>query len=339
VVATQPRLKSDRAQRKLEEITEYLDQDIARLEEQMRQGHTDVFLEAMDFWSKFYQYSYGNQRLIRWQNPNATAVAGRKRLEALGYHIKVSERGIAIRAPWLVNDADKVTGEILGKKLIGFFPTYVWDITQTAEYYTLGVPRELEDPYGEVDWPELYTGFLAAVRKYGFQVSEHPLGRAYGVAIGKSSIKINAQLNEAQKVAVLVHELCHLMAGHYGGQHKVQERHAETVSYVVCQRFGVTNAGSRDYLLSYRVEEGELKGDLEIVSRLVKQVLGVLNGPLEVRRERENQGGHPIQADTQPGDRPGAGSAGLRDIAAAARRPATPYPASRRDLAMRADAV
>jgi len=63
LVATQPRLKSDRSQRKLEEITAYLEQDIASLEEQMRQGHTEAFLEAMDFWSKFYQYAYISHRL------------------------------------------------------------------------------------------------------------------------------------------------------------------------------------------------------------------------------------------------------------------------------------
>lgn len=55
--------------------------------------------EIVKFFTMFHNYSLMNQMLIRLQYPNASFVAGYRRWEQLGRHVKKGEHGIGIFAP------------------------------------------------------------------------------------------------------------------------------------------------------------------------------------------------------------------------------------------------
>ncbi len=64
MVATRPKLKSHRAQRTVDDLARQVEEHVTSLEEEMLQGHTQRFLDALDFWSQFPKYSYSNLNAV-----------------------------------------------------------------------------------------------------------------------------------------------------------------------------------------------------------------------------------------------------------------------------------
>lgn len=55
--------------------------------------------EMLDFMSRFHQYSFRNQALIRGQRPGATAIGSFKKFKDLGYSVQKGEKSIRVWAP------------------------------------------------------------------------------------------------------------------------------------------------------------------------------------------------------------------------------------------------
>jgi antirestriction protein ArdC len=83
--------------------------------------------------AKFHRYSFHNQLLIFLQRPDATLVAGFRRWQQLGCHVRKGEKGIAIFAPCSYRTkVETEDGEEQTLQSIrGFRVVYVFDISQS----------------------------------------------------------------------------------------------------------------------------------------------------------------------------------------------------------------
>lgn len=61
---------------KLKEVNEIVKNGLEKLVGEVKEGHTENYLEYLAFASRFHKYSHFNQMFIFSQKPDATLVAG-----------------------------------------------------------------------------------------------------------------------------------------------------------------------------------------------------------------------------------------------------------------------
>lgn len=259
-----------------EQLTEQVNAHIQQLQAELAEGHTRQYLESLDFYSRFTRYSWGNSLLIAQQCPHATLVAGYKKWVELGFQVKSGERGLKIRAPWLRKEENPAG--VIEERLIGYFATYVFDITQTEEYPAKQPPSQFQDVPG--DYADLYAHLVAQVQANGVKFEELPLQLGLHGYCEPTirRIVVNQNLAPYLKITCLVHEYVHQIAHADLRRRKEltkQEREfeAESVAYVVCKAIGVENINSRDYLLGEKLTTEKLAEMIQFIQRTTKQVL------------------------------------------------------------------
>lgn len=269
-------------------LDEQVDAAMAELAFQMGQGHTHAYLDVLDWFARFHKYSIGNCLLIKRQRPDAQLCAGYQRWQELGFSVRKGERGIAIRAPWRTKAIDAETGEVV-ERLLGYYPTYVWDIVQTNEYPAKQPPTIYTPVPG--DWAELYDHIKTFVLCQGVFVHHGPLPPGIHGLYRQDHISINEALPAVHQIGTLVHEWVHHLCRETDRAQSVQEREliAESVAYTVCRVIGIELATARDYLLSYRLTDEDLGQVVNDVQRLAKQSLQVLH----LRQETHAKGREP----------------------------------------------
>ncbi|RKS80627.1 DNA primase catalytic core [Motilibacter peucedani] len=239
----------------------------------------------LDTAAKFPTYSFNNQLLIAAQKPDATAVAGYRAWQALGRQVTKGEKGLAILAPVVRRSRDGETGEqptpadrdasaastpsvdSSGSdaerrtgQIVGFRPTYVWDVSQTTGEPLPEPPRPqlLEGAAPDGLWDALAS--LAADRS--FTVSRGDTTPANGYTdFAADEVVIRADVDDAQAVKTLAHELGHVLLhdprhgagsehGEPGRAHgrPEQEVEAESVAYLVAAAHGLP---TEDYTFAY----------------------------------------------------------------------------------------
>lgn len=263
-----------------QELTEQVNSYIGDLQDELAQGHTTGYLETLDWYAKLHKYSWGNALLIMSQCPHATIVAGYKRWQELGFQVKKGETGLYIRAPWLRKELDE-NGE-KKDRLIGYFATCVFDISQTAEYPDKQPPAFAQDVPG--DFHELYAHLQhqLAVTGLGFEEIPLPTGYQGHYDTNRRAISINEAQSVYFKVTTLIHEYVHSLV------HPTKEKamewtqderewQAESVCYVVCRAIGLESVNSRDYLLSYSLTTDRLAELMQFIQKTTKQVLADLD--------------------------------------------------------------
>jgi len=252
----------------------------------------------LDTAAKFHTYSLGNLLLIGGQAPQATRVAGYRSWQSLGRQVRKGERGIAILAPCTYRPKtsssttdstreqpqDERGGPAApaasGKQLRGFRVVHVFDITATEG-----------DPLPEVT-PVLLTGQAPAglwedlagqVAGYGYALERGDCAGANGYTDPRRRVvRIRGDVDEAQAMKTLAHELGHLECGHVAdlptyltcrGRCEVE---AESIAYVVAAAHGLDASG---YTFAYLA--GWAGGDLthvrqaaETVTRAARTILG-----------------------------------------------------------------
>src|SRR5215213_77213 len=89
---------------KLKEVNEIVKNGFEKLVGEMREGHTENYLEYLAFVSRFHRYSHFNQMSIFSQKPEATLVAGYGTWQEMGHYVRAEEKekGIKIMAPIFV---------------------------------------------------------------------------------------------------------------------------------------------------------------------------------------------------------------------------------------------
>lgn len=278
-------------QEKLKALTEQLEKSI---QDFMESEKYKAFLSSM---AKFHHYSLNNQILIAVQKPDSTLCASYTTWQKQNRYVKKGERGIQIVCPapykkeYLKDVIDKTTGkpELLpdGKakqeivqKVIPFFKVgYVYDISQTEGQPLPEIADILE---GDLD-----EG-LKSLKEAMLQVSPVPVrfqpidGEANGFySPATKEIVVDSTLSEKHSLKTLIHEISHAMlhnpeASGSQSTRETKEVEAESVSYVVCQYYGLdTSEYSFGYIADWSTDKTtpELKASLENIRNTSNEII------------------------------------------------------------------
>ncbi len=302
---------------KLKEITASIEQGIQDL------FQSDKYAEYLRTMSRFHSYSVRNTILIHMQRPDATAVAGfnawKKKFQR---NVKKGEKGITILAPTPFKKKieekklDPVTKSpmldhdgnvIMEEKEVEiplFRPVKVFDVSQTE-----GKPLpQLSSPLtGEV---QNYEIFMEALRRTSpVPIAINPI-REEGVDgfldLDARDITVKEGMGQMQTVRTTIHEIAHAVL-HLKEQNRLsatagteqetkpkdrntKEVEAESVSYAVCQYFGLqTGEYSFGYIAGWSSEKSlpELKASLETIGRTANQLINDIDRHFkEICKER-----------------------------------------------------
>ncbi len=233
---------------------EWLEETVATatqdLEHAINAGHTERFLELLEFYSRFHKYSLANAMLILIQRPDATHCAGYKAWEKMGYHVREGEKAIWVRGPILKRLVDDVTGE-LTQRLVGYIALCVFDVSQLVEQVDLPKVRYALDG----DYDTLYYNARASIGSTGIMVDEEPLPTGiHGMSTG-GRIIISPAISAGEKFLCLLHEYVHEVM-HKGDKREnttkaQRELEAEAGAYLLARLYGLNNPFSQDYILHY----------------------------------------------------------------------------------------
>lgn len=282
---------------RLQEITAGIEQGIKELFE------SDRFMAYLRTMSRFHSYSVNNQMLIHMQMPVATRVAGfNKWKNQFERHVKKGERGIKIIAPTpfkkkveemkLDPDTrlpvlDREGRAVIEEKEVEipmFRPVTVFDVSQTEGK---PLPQLAAELHGNV---QHYEVFMEALRRSSPVPMEFEQMQGMDGYFSKEQqrVAICEGMSEVQTVCAAVHEITHAKLHNYekarleaarGDETKeppkpkdrrTEEVEAESVSYAVCQYYGIeTGENSFGYIASWSngKELPELRASLETIGR------------------------------------------------------------------------
>lgn len=287
---------------RLREITEGIEQGIKELFE------SEKYRQYLSVMSRFHRYSVNNTMLIYMQRPDATLVAGyNKWRDQFERHVKRGEHGITIIAPTPYRkkveeqkldpdtkapmlDADgKVIMEEKTIEIPMFKPVKVFDVSQTDGK---PLPQLASDLTGNV---QQFDAFMEALRRTSpVPISILPIEPDTDgfFNLDSQSITIRAGMSEVQTVSAVVHEITHALLhnnkeepasveGDAAQPAKKKDRHteeveAESVSYAVCQYFGIqTGDNSFGYIATWSQgkELKELRDSLETINKTANQLI------------------------------------------------------------------
>ena len=247
------------------------EQRMKDLTRQLEQGIREVFdsgkyTEYLAAMSRFHHYSARNVLLIQMQLPNATRVASAKKWrEEFGRHINRGEKAIYIIAPApivrkverqkidpdtkapMLDENGHVIMEEKEFQVPLFRPVPVFDVSQTDGK---PLPQLAENLSGDV---RQYEVFMEALRRTApVPITFEPMAAnmdGYFSADGQR-IAIREGMSQVQTVSAAVHEITHsILHGQKDEKSRsTEELEAESVSYVVCQYYGIeTGANSLGY--------------------------------------------------------------------------------------------
>ena len=265
---------------------------------------SDKFADYLRTMSRFHNYSYNNTILIHMQMPSATHVAGfNKWKNQFGRHVKKGEKGLTIiaptpfkkrieemkldpdtRAPVLDHDGNVIMEE-REIEIPLFRPVKVFDVSQTEGR---PLPSLVSSLTGDV---QQYEAFMEALRRTSpVSIMFKPLREGLDgfLSLNDQTITIREGMSQVQTVCAAVHEITHAMLHNREREQltaaagitdreppkpkdkNTKEVEAESVSYTVCQYYGIeTSANSLGYIATWSKDKTlpELKASLETISK------------------------------------------------------------------------
>jgi len=279
-----------------------------RLETGMKELYdSDKYRDYLKSMSHFHQYSSKNIMLIHQQLPTATMIASFKLWEEkFNRHVKKGETGLYIYAPIidknpekkLMEKLDPETGAPLldkdGKVImeemtaltneIKFKLVPVFDQSQT---YGDPLPELVENITGNVAHYEAFLETLKFVSPLPIvfePMDEHQDGYCrYGEQIG-----IRDGMSETQTVCTVIHEIAHARLHDNESSEStpktVKEVESESVSYVVCQRYGIeTSPNSFGYIAEFGSRDmTELKSSLDTIRKEANSLISAIDDRYEI---------------------------------------------------------
>lgn len=288
---------------RMREIVDSIENGIKELFE------SDKYRQYLSTMSRFYRYSVNNTMLIYMQRPDATHVAGfNKWRDQFGRNVLKGEKGIRIIAPTPykkkveeiktdpetnapVLDADgKAIIEEKEIRIPMFKVVSVFDVSQTAGK---PLPQLAADLSGNV---QQYEVFMEALRRASPVPMEiKPVARDTDgfFSIKAQSITIRAGMSEVQTVCAAVHEIAHAKLHDYEHMTELaddgetilvpgeksrntEEVEAESISYAVCQYYGIeTGENSFGYIATWSKgkELKELRASLETINKTASELI------------------------------------------------------------------
>ena len=288
---------------RMREIVDSIENGIKELFE------SDKYRQYLSTMSRFHRYSVNNTLLIYMQRPDATHVAGfNKWRDQFGRNVLKGEKGIRIIAPTPykkkveeiktdpetnapVLDADgKAIIEEKEIRIPMFKVVSVFDVSQTSGK---PLPQLAADLSGNV---QQYEVFMEALRRASPVPMEiKPVARDTDgfFSIKAQSITIRAGMSEVQTVCAAVHEIAHAKLHDYEHMTELaddgetilvpgeksrntEEVEAESISYAVCQYYGIeTGENSFGYIATWSKgkELKELRASLETINKTASELI------------------------------------------------------------------
>ena len=289
---------AEKNKERLKEITDSIEQSIKDL------FQSDRYAQYLRTMSRFHRYSVNNTMLIYMQKPDATLVAGfNKWRDQFSRNVMRGEKGIKIiaptpfkkkieeekldpdtKAPMLDTDG-KVIMEEKEIKIPMYKVVSVFDVSQTEGK---PLPTLANDLTGNV---KQYEIFMEALRRsspvpLAFEAIE-PNTDGY-FSEKDQRIAIRSGMSEVQTVSAAVHEITHATLHNYDQaklaaakgdetaeppkpkDRRTEEVEAESVSYAVCQYYGIqTGENSFGYIASWSKDKElpELRASLETINK------------------------------------------------------------------------
>ena len=312
---------------RIKEITAGIEKGIQELFE------SDRYRNYLTTMSRFHRYSLNNIMLIHAQRPDATLVAGfNKWKNSFGRHVKKDEKGIQILAPTpykIKQEEQKLdpdtklplldeNGEPVTEEKEITIPMFkvvsVFDVSQTDGKPLPQISSTLTGDVAE------YEVFLEALRRtapvpISFQTMEPGMDGYF--ASKKQAIFLRKGMSQVQTICAAVHEIAHSKLHDYEHMTELaddgetilvpgeksrntEEVEAESISYAVCQYFGIETAeNSFGYIATWSQgkELKELRASLETINKTSSELItGIEKHYREICKERG------IQTETQEQD-------------------------------------
>lgn len=220
----------------------------------------------LEFCVKFHEYSALNIWLILKTKPEATYVAGFNAWKKLQRYVKRGEKGITILAPmfYLEDPGDKDSQKVLQ----GFRIVHVFDISQTDGQPLPEAPN-WKSPEKNL---ELQRRLLGFAKLNGIQVIIKELeGETQGISTG-GSIVLSPEAGTKTLIHELSHELLHQVEK-FQLSRAEKEMEAESIAYVVCSYFGMTNLCSPNYLALHGLKSDMILTCFQRINNLAKKLI------------------------------------------------------------------
>ena len=283
---------------RLRQITDNIEAGIKELFE------SDKYRQYLSTMSRFHRYSLNNTMLIYLQKPDATLVAGfNKWKNQFERHVKKGEHGITIIAPTpfkkkieeqkldpdtkapVLDKNGKIVTEEKEVEIPMFRPVKVFDVSQTDGK---PLPQLASDLSGNV---RQYDAFMEALRRTSpVPIAIQPVhdGSDGYFSLTDQRIAIREGMSEVQTVSAAVHEIAHSILHNREKERleaaagdetkeplkskdrRTEEVEAESISYAVCQYYGIqTGDNSFGYIAAWSKgkELPELKASLETINK------------------------------------------------------------------------
>ncbi|MCT4584089.1 MAG: PBECR4 domain-containing protein [Peptostreptococcaceae bacterium] len=306
IINSKQQRRINMAEDKTKEILEKLENGI---KETMDSEKYKAFLKVQ---SQFHNYSFNNAMLIYLQRPDATRVAGYQAWKKnFKRQVMKGEKGIGILAPspykydkWIdkldpktkAPIKDPATGEVKKEKItlegIKFKKVSVFDVKQTEGKELPSLCNELQGNSSNAE------NIIKAIK----QVSEVPVieknidngAKGYYSRL-ENVIAVQEGMSLDQTAKTLIHEYAHSQL-HNTESAKLLDRatkevEAESVAYVVSDRFGVdTSQYSFEYLASWSSGKDlkELKDSFSLIqktaNKMIEKIENVLTKELELQQ-------------------------------------------------------
>ena len=288
---------------RLQQITAGIEQGIKELFE------SEKYMRYLSVMSRFHRYSVNNTMLIYMQKPDATLVAGyNKWKNQFERHVKRGEHGITIIAPTpfkkkieeqkldpdtkapMLDAEGKVIMEEREVEIPMFRPVKVFDVSQTDGK---PLPELASSLSGSV---QNYVIFMEALRRSApVPLSVEPMATNMDgyFSPDRQSIAIREGMSEVQTVSAAVHEIAHSKLHNYAKAQEeaaragdkeppkkkdrnTEEVEAESISYAVCQYYGIqTGENSFGYIANWSQgkELPELRASLETINKAAGELI------------------------------------------------------------------
>ena len=288
---------------RLQQITAGIEQGIKELFE------SEKYMRYLSVMSRFHRYSVNNTMLIYMQKPDATLVAGyNKWKNQFERHVKKGEHGITIIAPTpfkkkieeqkldpdtkapILDAEGKAVMEEREVEIPMFRPVKVFDVSQTDGK---PLPELASSLSGNV---QNYEAFMEALRRSApVPLSVEPMAANMDgyFSPDQQRIAIRAGMSEVQTVSAAVHEIAHSKLHNYAKAQEeaaragdkeppkkkdrnTEEVEAESISYAVCQYYGIqTGENSFGYIANWSQgkELPELRASLETINKTAGELI------------------------------------------------------------------
>jgi len=297
------------------------EQQLREYTERLEQGIQDIFesgryADYLTTLSRFHSYSARNTVLIHMQNPNATRVAGFSAWKKnFSRNVMKGEKGIKIFAPapfTITKEMEKIdldtqlpvldeNGNPVMEEVKTTIPAFkvvsVFDVSQTDGK---PLPVLAENIEGDVAQYDLFRQALEQSTAYS--VSYEPMADdTDGIANAETKhIRIREGMSEVQTVSALVHEMSHAELhnaeipegetyAERAARRNREEVEAESISFVVCQHFGIeTDANSFGYIVNWSSDKelAELKASLDTIKKTASKMIDTIDARFsEIKQE------------------------------------------------------